>query len=85
MAGLVAAADDPSSDLAPGPRRKVRDAASYLEVAPSVVAVARELDVRGVDLTLPRTPSDPDRVVQLAERWALDSPMARLVEALTNR
>jgi 5'-3' exonuclease len=85
MAGLVAAADDPSSDLAPGPRRKVRDAAAYLEVAPQVVAVARDLDVRAVDLTLPRTPADPDLIIELAERWALDSPMARLVEALTNR
>ena len=85
MAGLIAAAEDPSSDMAPGPRRKLRDAAAYLEVAPRVVAVARDLDVRDVDLTLPRTPADPDRIMELAERWALDSPMARLVEALTNR
>jgi 5'-3' exonuclease len=84
MATLIAAADDPASDLAPGPRRKIRDAAAYLEVAPRVVAVARDLDIRGTDLTLPRTPADRDRVVDLAERWALDSPMARLVEALTN-
>ena len=34
MAGLLAAADDPDSDLAPGPRRKIKDAADYLEVAP---------------------------------------------------
>jgi 5'-3' exonuclease len=85
MAGIVAAAEDPSSDLAPGPRRKIKDASAYLQVAPAVVAVARDLDVRGVDLTLPRTPKDHDRVLALAERWSLDSPMARLVEALTNR
>ena len=85
MAGIVAAAEDPSSDLAPGPRRKIKDASAYLQVAPAVVAVARELDVRGVDLTLPRTPADHGRIVELAERWSLDSPMARLVEALTNR
>ena len=85
MAGIVAAAEDPSSDLAPGPRRKIKDASAYLRVAPAVVAVARDLDVRGVDLTLPRTPADHGRIVELAERWSLDSPMARLVEALTNR
>ena len=31
------------------------------------------------------TPADPDAVLTLAQRWGLDSPAARLVEALTNR
>ncbi|MGZ4437194.1 MAG: 5'-3' exonuclease [Nocardioidaceae bacterium] len=85
LAGIVAAADDPDTDLAPGPRRKVKDALDYLEVAPAVVAVARDLDLGELDLTLPRTPADPDAVLALAERWGLDSPTARLVEALTPR
>ena len=84
MAGIVAAAGDPDSDLAPGPRRKIKDAAGYLEVAPKVVAVARELDLGSPDLVLPRTPADPDAVLALAQQWGLDSPTARLVEALTN-
>jgi 5'-3' exonuclease len=84
MATMTAAAADASSDMAPGPRRKIRDAAAYLEVAPRVVAVERDLDIRGIDLRLPRTPADHERVVALADRWSLDSPMARLVEALTN-
>src|SRR3712207_1202930 len=41
MAALLAAVDDPASELAPGPRRKLRDAADYLAVAPTVVRVAR--------------------------------------------
>jgi 5'-3' exonuclease len=87
MAGIVAAAEDPASDLAPGPRRKIKDAADYLAVAPRVVAVARDIDLGpdGADLALPRTPADPDAVLALAERWGLDSPAARLVEALTAR
>jgi 5'-3' exonuclease len=85
MAGVRAAADDPDSGMAPGPRRKIKDAAAYLEVAPRVVAVARDLDLGKPDLTLPRTPADPDAVLTLAQRWGLDSPAARLVEALTNR
>jgi 5'-3' exonuclease len=85
MAGIRAAADDPGSPMAPGPRRKIRDAAEYLEVAPRVVAVARDLDLGAPDLTLPRTPADPDAVLALAQKWAVDSPAARLVEALTNR
>ena len=72
--GIVAAAEDPESDLAPGPRRKIKDAADYLAVAPTVVAVARDLDLGSPDLTLPRTPPHPDAVVALSQRWGLDSP-----------
>ena len=84
MAGLLQAVEDTSSDLAPGPRRKLRDAEDYLAVAPTVVAVARDIPLGDPDLTLPRTPRDPDRLVELAGRWGLDSPTARLVETLTN-
>ncbi|MFP5252396.1 MAG: 5'-3' exonuclease H3TH domain-containing protein [Actinomycetes bacterium] len=82
MAGIRAAAEDPDSGMAPGPRRRIRDAADYLEVAPRVVAVARDLDLGAPDLTLPRTPADPDAVLSLAERWGLGGPATRLVEAL---
>jgi 5'-3' exonuclease len=83
IAGIIAAAEDPDSDLAPGPRRKIKDAADYLAVAPTVVAVARDLDLGRPDLVLPRTPAHPDAVLALSQRWGLDSPSARLVEALT--
>ncbi len=79
---LVAAASDPSSDLAPGPRRRLLDAADYLRVAPTVVAVARDLDLRGIDLALPTEPVRPDALALLAERWGLDSPVTRLTETL---
>lgn len=84
MAGLLAAVEDPSSDLAPGPRRKLRDAADYLAVAPTVVKVACDIDLGDPALTLPRTPADPDALVALSQRWGLDSPTARLVETLTS-
>ncbi len=84
MASLLAAVEDPASDLAPGPRRKLRDAADYLAVAPTVVKVACDIDLGDPDLTLPRTPAEPDALVALAQRWGLDSPTARLVETLTN-
>jgi 5'-3' exonuclease len=83
MAGLLAAVDDPTSDLGPGPRRRLLDAADYLAVAPQVVAVARDLDLGDPDLALPLTPVDPERLVALSKRWGLDSPTARLVETLT--
>jgi 5'-3' exonuclease len=84
MAELLAAVDDPGSDLAPGPRRKLRDAADYLAVAPTVVRVACDIDLGDPDLALPRTPADPDALVALAQRWGLDTPTARLVETLSN-
>ncbi len=85
LPALLAAAADPASDLAPGPRRRLKDAADYLDVAPRVVAVARDLELGSPDLTLPRTPPDHERLVELAERWGLNSPVARLVDALTTR
>jgi 5'-3' exonuclease len=83
MSGLREAVDDPDSDIAPSPRRKLREAADYLAVAPTVVEVAREIDLGRPDLTLPLTPADPDALVALSGKWNLESPIARLVEALT--
>jgi len=80
--GIVAAAYDPESELAPGPRGKIKAAADYLAVAPKVVAVVRDLDLGDPELTLPRTPADPDAVVALDERWALGGSAVRLVQAL---
>lgn len=83
LPGLVAAADDPSSDLAPGPRLKVKEAADYLLVAPKVVAVARDLDLpRGDARALPSAPVDPGALEELTERWALSSPVERLTKVL---
>ena len=83
IAGLQAAVEDPDSNIAPSPRRKIREAADYLVAAPAVTAVARSIDLGPLDLTLPLTPADPDRLVAMSEQWNLESPIARLVEALT--
>ena len=83
LAGIRAATLDPDADLAPGPRRKLKDAADYLEVAPTVVAVACDIDLGEPDLRLPRTPADPDALVRLSERWGLGGSATRLVETLT--
>ena len=82
MAGIVAAAGDPAADMGPGPRGKIKAAADYLAVAPQVVAVRRDLDLGAPDLTLPRTPAQPDRLLALDERWGLGGSAVRLVEAL---
>ncbi|WGX94275.1 5'-3' exonuclease [Nocardioides sp. L-11A] len=84
LAGIVAAVDDPGSDLGPGPRAKIREAAAYLAVAPTVVAVARDIDLPREHLVLPRTPADPDGLAALVERWSLSSPVERLTGVLAS-
>jgi 5'-3' exonuclease len=78
LRGIVAAATDPDSGMSPGPRRRILDAAGYLEVAPRVVEVTRDLDLPAFDATLPTEPRDPELVDALAERYNLDSPLKRL-------
>jgi 5'-3' exonuclease len=78
LTGIIAAAADPDSGMAPGPRRKILDAADYLAVAPTVVAVARDLDLPAYDARLPSEPRDADRLDELTHRYNLDSPVKRL-------
>jgi 5'-3' exonuclease len=83
LAGVLAAVDDPSSGLGPTVRTRLREAADYLAVAPRVVAVARDLDVRGVDLTLPKpAPADPEAFDALVERLGLGGSADRVVAAI---
>src|SRR4051794_22300709 len=82
MAGIIAAVHDPDSELGPGPRGKIKAAADYLEVAPTVVAVARDIDLDRTGLDRPVTPRDPGLVASLAERYNLEGPATRLVDAL---
>ncbi|MBC9733885.1 5'-3' exonuclease [Nocardioides marmotae] len=82
MAGIRAAALDPESGMGPGPRAKLKAAADYLEVAPRVVAVARDIDLDRSGTALPHTPRDPERLAALAEQWGLSSPVERLTAAL---
>ncbi|MFN8196153.1 MAG: 5'-3' exonuclease [Nocardioidaceae bacterium] len=83
LPGIIAAAEDPDSDLTAGPRARITAAADYLEVAPRVVAVARDLELGDLDTALPHTPDDHTRLISLSEQWGLESPLARLVTAVT--
>nr|WP_310965020.1 5'-3' exonuclease [Nocardioides marmorisolisilvae] len=82
LRGIIDAATDHASGMAPGPRSKVTAALAYLEVAPKVVAVVRDLDLGSPDLTLPRAPADPDALARLTERWGLGSSATRVLHAL---
>ncbi len=79
--GLLAAIDDPTSELAPTLRRKLADSRDYLAVAPTVVAVHTDVPVPDVDATLPSEPRDPETLVDLGARWNLDSSLNRVLNA----
>jgi 5'-3' exonuclease len=79
---IIAAAKDPDGDMGPGPRGKIKAAEDYLRVAPTVVAVVRDIDLGAHDLTLPSAPADPEMLEAIAEQWGLNSPVERLRDTL---
>lgn len=80
--GILAALDDPRSGFAPGLRAKLDAARDYLAVAPKVVRVATDVPLPELDPALPTSPADPDRLLELAQRWNLAGSCRRLVDAL---
>lgn len=81
--GIIAAAADPGTALAPGVRAKLLAAADYLAVAPTVVNVVRDLPLPPVDAGLhPLDAARRDAATAFAARWGLDSAMARVLAAL---
>jgi 5'-3' exonuclease len=83
VAGVLAAAADPASAIAPGLRGKLMAAADYLAVAPSVVGVVRDLPVPELDARLPAAPRDPEALLALSDRWGLAGPLNRVLHVLT--
>ena len=81
---MLAAVDDPTSDLAPKLRRKLADARDYLAVAPLVVAVRTDVPVPEIDTKLPSEPRDPEALVELGEQWNLDSSLNRVLTAVAS-
>jgi len=82
LASIRTALDEPGAGFAPGVRTKLLAAAGYLDVAPAVVRVARDVALPDVDPALPKAPADPDRLLELASTWNLASPTRRLVDAI---
>jgi 5'-3' exonuclease len=84
LGGILTAASQPRSPIAPGIRAKLGAAIDYLAVAPEVVAVARELPL-GVsedDLRRPTAPADPDRFAALTAELGLSGSAGRVLAAL---
>ncbi|HEY7176893.1 MAG TPA: 5'-3' exonuclease [Micromonosporaceae bacterium] len=82
LAALVEALDDPDAGFAPGVRVKLSAARDYLDVAPHVVAVARDIKLPKINPALPDGPMDGDALLVLAERYNLAGSARRLIDAL---
>jgi 5'-3' exonuclease len=82
LAGVIAAAEG-GQGMSAGLRSKITGAAAYLQVAPTVVAVVRDLDLGEIDSRL--TPPDDAaraRLAALAASHNLTSPVERVLAAL---
>ncbi len=83
--GIVAAAADPTAPLSATMRAKIVAAADYLEVAPTVVEVVRDLDVGEFDARVrPLDAAQRGEVERLAEEWNLGGSAQRALLALGN-
>jgi 5'-3' exonuclease len=85
LEGIIAAALDPSSPMSPAVRARLASAAAYLEVAPPVVAVVRDLELGDVDARIrPLDDESLAAVRKLSSMWALGGSMERVLRALGN-
>ena len=70
------------SGVSPSVRAKLRAARDYLDVAPTVVQVRRDVPTRRrLRTELPSESRDPAGLVKLCDRWGLDSSVGRLLQA----
>ena len=81
---ILAAASSADTTISGGVRSKLGKAIDYLAVAPTVVAVATDIDlgVTADDLRLPTAPVDPEGFAALTERYGLGGSAERVVASL---
>ncbi|MDF3043795.1 MAG: 5-3 exonuclease [Ornithinibacter sp.] len=82
LTGLRAAVEAGDPALKGVRRTNLEAAAAYLDVAPTVVRVARDAPVADVDLALPTAVAEPDRLERLATTHGVTNPVTRLLTAL---
>ena len=81
--GIRAAAGDPAVALSASVRAKIVAASDYLDVAPTVVEVVRDLDLGEVDAAIrPLSATARADVDALTAEWNLGGSLARALKAL---
>ena len=80
---ILAALDKGGEEGFPaGARAKLDAARDYLAVAPAVSRTVNDLPLPPIADALPNQPAHPDRLVELSDRWGLDGPLSRMLDAL---
>jgi 5'-3' exonuclease len=80
---IVAAAGDPAVPLSATMRTRIVGAAAYLDVAPTVVEVVRDLEFEAFDARLhPLDAAEAAEVQRLGEEWNLGGSVQRVLQAL---
>ena len=83
LAGLRAAIDSGDPEIKGARRAKLEASAAYLDVAPGVVNVVRDIVLPSdIDTGLPKQVDDPERLDALIEEFAIGSSVARVTKAL---
>ena len=81
----IRAAAEAGEGMSAGVRGKILAASAYLDVAPTVVAVATTLPISAPDIPLHvLDPAEVDAATALAEEWNLGGSMTRAVAAVSN-
>ena len=79
---VVAAADAGADGFPAGAATRIRAARDYLSRAPGAVRGRLDVPLDEVDDALPTVPRDPALLTELAERYAVQEPLARLHRAI---
>jgi 5'-3' exonuclease len=84
LPNIIAAAADLRTTMRPAVRRKIVAAAEYLERAPTVVRVVRDLALPAPTHSFGVSDQDRDAFEQLAATWGLGDSAKRIRAALSN-
>lgn len=79
---ILAAARTDQDGFPAGARAKILAATHYLAVAPDVVRVRTDADVALLNDQLPQRLADPERLLDLADRHGIESPVNRVLTAI---
>ncbi len=82
LAGLRAAIDSGDPALKGAQRTRLEAASAYLDVAPKVVAVARDVPLPAIDIALPVRVADARLLSEVAATYGVASSLDRLLTAL---
>lgn len=68
--------------LSPALAKKIIAGTDYLQIAPTLVRVARDVPVPKIELSIPKAPKDLSPLYEFKERYALGASVDRLISAL---